>query len=311
MSWGGEHLRAARQGKGYSVEDIAQRLKVPARYVTALESEDASALPEATFVRGYIRAYARIVGLDPEPMLAAFAPVEVKAPKPLLGIDGTVMPTAARRASRAGTRSGFRVRRHHWVAGAVLLVVAVLASNWLSRDADVPSPAPVAAPAPDTAPQENALTRDVALPGLPPPVETPPQAGAQSMPPESGAAAVPAAAAPVSAVAGASSASAPSAAPAAAATAAPPPAVKPTAQGLFLHFRTAAWVEVRDGANLVIHSSFATADSNLSLEGKAPLTITLGDASAADIWWNGERVPTDRYARSGVTRIVVGKTVAR
>ena len=78
-------------------------------------------------------------------------------------------------------------------------------------------------------------------------------------------------------------------------------------KGLYLKFRGTSWVEVRDVANVVIHTSIALQDSELTIEGKPPLTLTLGDASAADAWFNGERVSLDRYARAGVARIIVGQ----
>lgn len=78
-------------------------------------------------------------------------------------------------------------------------------------------------------------------------------------------------------------------------------------KGLYLKFKGTSWVEVRDVAHDVIHTSIALADSELTIDGKPPLTLTLGDAAAAEVWYNGERVSLDRYARAGVARIIVGQ----
>jgi len=60
----GEQLRKTRQGYRWSVEDVAANLNLTADVVRALESGDHEALPGATFVRGYLRAYARLMEID-------------------------------------------------------------------------------------------------------------------------------------------------------------------------------------------------------------------------------------------------------
>ncbi|MEO7254238.1 MAG: RodZ domain-containing protein [Casimicrobium sp.] len=61
----GELLRAARERAGLSQDDIAAKLKLAPRQIAAIESGDWNSLPERTFTRGFMRSYARIVGLDP------------------------------------------------------------------------------------------------------------------------------------------------------------------------------------------------------------------------------------------------------
>ena len=60
----GQQLAAAREREGLSVKDTAERLHVVARYVTAIESGEYAVLPGTVFLKGYVRTYARIVGLD-------------------------------------------------------------------------------------------------------------------------------------------------------------------------------------------------------------------------------------------------------
>ena len=64
VSGPGARLRAARQAQGMGVEDVASALNLERRTVEALEAEAMEALPGGPFVRGYVRAYARLVGLD-------------------------------------------------------------------------------------------------------------------------------------------------------------------------------------------------------------------------------------------------------
>jgi len=67
----GMMLLAAREARGLSVEAVAQQLKLSPRQVRALETDDFTLLPGRTFVRGFVRNYARLVALDPELVLGA------------------------------------------------------------------------------------------------------------------------------------------------------------------------------------------------------------------------------------------------
>lgn len=65
----GETLARARCSVGLSVEDVAQQLKFNARQIEALEAERFGELPARVFARGMVRSYARLLKLDPEPLL--------------------------------------------------------------------------------------------------------------------------------------------------------------------------------------------------------------------------------------------------
>jgi cytoskeleton protein RodZ len=66
----GEVLRKAREARGESLSDAVQALKLSYQQLEALENGKFDALPGPTFVRGFLRNYARHLGLDPEPLLA-------------------------------------------------------------------------------------------------------------------------------------------------------------------------------------------------------------------------------------------------
>jgi cytoskeleton protein RodZ len=67
----GARLRDARMAAGLSIDAVAQQLKLAPRQVKALEDNDFAQLPGRTFVRGFMRNYARLVRLDPGTVLAA------------------------------------------------------------------------------------------------------------------------------------------------------------------------------------------------------------------------------------------------
>lgn len=69
----GQELAAAREARGLALADVAQQLKFGARQLEALEQERFDALPGATFARGMVRSYARLLKLDPEPLVERIA----------------------------------------------------------------------------------------------------------------------------------------------------------------------------------------------------------------------------------------------
>jgi cytoskeleton protein RodZ len=65
----GQLLRAARLERGLSVDDVARQLRLSVRQVTALEEDDYSRLSSATFLRGFVRNYAKLLQMDATPLL--------------------------------------------------------------------------------------------------------------------------------------------------------------------------------------------------------------------------------------------------
>ncbi|MEO8330953.1 MAG: RodZ domain-containing protein [Gallionella sp.] len=88
----GTSLREAREHLGLSVADVANQIKFAPRQIEALEADDLQHLPEAAFLRGFIRSYAKILQLDAQKLLAALpqsktisselAPASVNVPFP-------------------------------------------------------------------------------------------------------------------------------------------------------------------------------------------------------------------------------------
>lgn len=65
----GQILREARENKDLSLDEVQAKTRINARYLEALEAGDYSALPTPVHVRGFMRNYARYLGLDPQPLL--------------------------------------------------------------------------------------------------------------------------------------------------------------------------------------------------------------------------------------------------
>lgn len=60
----GEYLRKIRQNRKLELSEVATAIKISEKQLTALENDDYRALPQAPFVRGYYRAYARFLNAD-------------------------------------------------------------------------------------------------------------------------------------------------------------------------------------------------------------------------------------------------------
>ena len=65
----GAHLRRAREAAGLTVGNVADALLLQPQTIEAIEADSFDLLPAPTFVRGYLRGYARVVGLPAEPIL--------------------------------------------------------------------------------------------------------------------------------------------------------------------------------------------------------------------------------------------------
>ncbi len=76
----GHILREARETKGYTLAEVQQETRISLRFLEALENGEYQMLPTPVHVRGFLRNYARFLGLDPEPLLNRYLFNENKKP---------------------------------------------------------------------------------------------------------------------------------------------------------------------------------------------------------------------------------------
>lgn len=232
----GAQLRAAREARGLQLTELARLLRLGERQVEALERGDLSGLPGKTFVRGFVRNYARAVQLDAAPLLDLLDGVrELAAP-------GLELPESTH-VTMPGQGRGVSRDMLTVAAGLLLILGAALAYFFLPDQFWVkkPVPDPVAlAPAspgePLFPPAEPAAARgaEAGTEGAAAAVqETAPAAAAAAAPTAAvqppGAPAPAAPVAPATGVAPAVPGNPPAGAPAAAPVAAPPVAAPPVA----------------------------------------------------------------------------------
>lgn len=153
----GARLRAAREARGITLKQIAASTKISPLTLEALERQDVSRLPGGLFSRGFVRAYAKEVGLDPERTVREFAERFGDDDDPVMS-EAAIKARAARSEhDPARSRGGWR-----WV-GLLITVILVAAifvvQRYLTRQivvthapepksAVVPAPQPPPAPAP-------------------------------------------------------------------------------------------------------------------------------------------------------------------
>ncbi len=145
MDIGGE-LRAARQAQALSLEEISQTTKISPAVLRAIEQNAFYTVPRGVFTRGYLTAYARRVGLDPDPIVQRYREMYEPSPHALgPGDPASSEPLAA--PFDPGDNSGTRHSR--MIQTAVILIVAAvyLTSLRTPRPAAEMAAAPAAAAA--------------------------------------------------------------------------------------------------------------------------------------------------------------------
>jgi len=68
----GHILREARETKGLTTKDVQQEIRINVAYIEALEQGEYDTLPSPVHARGFLRNYARHLGLDPQPLLEQY-----------------------------------------------------------------------------------------------------------------------------------------------------------------------------------------------------------------------------------------------
>lgn len=289
----GEKLRLAREALGMSALDIAHTLKLGLRQVEALETGHWQGLPGNTFVRGFVRNYARVVQVDAVPLM-----VELDGSLEKQANNLTVSESPPATMPQAGSDS--RRDRAVVMSGIGLVVVAALAyflmPNDLSTlrentrgllDSLARKEEPVVVPAPVVAaPSLAAPAEPIFPPGATPQQIMNPQA---QTPPE----VVPNNSVPVP------NSSLPTS------PADVKPAVIANAPQLRFVFEKESWLEVRDRDNKVIFSQRVPAGTEQTLSGQGPLSLVVGYAQGVRVFSHGQAIDLAPHTRGEVARLVL------
>ena len=163
----GERFRAAREARGLALADVSEQIRIRSVYLAAIEEENWSAIGAPVYVRGFLRTYARFLGLDPEEVVAAFnnpGPAREAAP-----------PVPARREVARSSYDDFHEEPRPrggsapllWALGAVaVLLIAFVVYNEISLRRTAYTPVAASSAAPSSAlPSNSAQTEAGGSPG--------------------------------------------------------------------------------------------------------------------------------------------------
>jgi cytoskeleton protein RodZ len=258
----GGHLRALREAKGSSLEDMARSTRVGIRHLEALEEERLADLPSPVFVRGFIRAYCGFLREAPEEALGHY--------------EALAGERAAAQAANAPPRP-----RTTWAPSSVLVglaMLAILAIGLIVVNLTVKRTGGTSVAAPkieDSAPAPRPVLNPPAPAPVTPPAETPrpavapgpPPAGAQPSPPPS--------------------------APKATPTPAPAPAIVKSAAGpqrLLIKAVEPTWIRVQPDEGRATEE-LLPAGASREWSAERRFLVTIGNAGGVELALNGKVLP--------------------
>ena len=172
----GEPLRREREARGLPLESVADATRIARRHLEALERSDLEALPAGPFGKGYVRAYAEFLGVDPAPVLEAYRSRQQQRGRDVdVEQQRTIEQLAhlVERRERGRARPGLAVRPAT-VALAVLGLGVLGAGAWLLTRGETPEPAALPSLPPTSSP--------TAPPASPPPARSEGDAPARAVP---------------------------------------------------------------------------------------------------------------------------------
>jgi cytoskeleton protein RodZ len=335
----GETLRQARESNGWSLAEVALKLNLTVTSLSNLEAGAFDKLPGHTFARGYIRAYAKLLGMDQAVLVQQF--------------DQSTGTDSQGSSVHSLGRIEEPVRVSHTILRIVslLLLIAVIGGGfvwWQDQTSQRTKESIGLAPEhvevegadgttqihPLDEPEDQAVAEgqaegstSLALPQAETSTEAPAEAEATAP----AAPVAPAPVAPTHNAAPVAAAPAHSTAPVVATPTAPAPAVPavpatvvtapvaPTAsaptttapvagQGqVQLQFTADCWTQVTDGSGKVLLSGLKRKGDSVSVSGKPPFAVRLGFARGAQVSYNGQAVDVAPFTSGETARLKLGQ----
>ena len=333
----GRLLHQARQDLRLAPEDVAQILHLSPKQIIALEQDDYKNLPGPTYVRGYLRNYAQLLGLSPEKVLKSYnnltipsKPISLpkSAPPPQITSSDRLVKTATAGVVVIVLGLVFLWWQNHEdapdLAGTPPAVVSQQPAFETPHPADAMEPPPVApphdmiakenpppAPAPATVeptPPKSADVLRTRSEPAPPTAQTPPAENASPshekvtmsgmiLNVEPGSQAV---------------SPAPARADRAITRSTPAADIAPGTERshLVLHATQESWADIRDAYDNKLLYENIPAGRRVTIEGVAPFSVFLGNADGVQVEFNGKNFDVSRYKRGQVARFTLGGKTA-
>ncbi|MCX7078433.1 MAG: helix-turn-helix domain-containing protein [Pseudomonas sp.] len=317
----GDTLRQARESNGWSLAEVALKLNLTVGSLGNLETGAFDKLPGHTFARGYIRAYAKLLGMDQTVLVQQFDQYS--------GTDSQGSSVHSLGRIEEPVRVSHTILR----IVSLLLLIAVIGGGFIwwqdqtslrTKDLVGINPEHVEVEGADGTtqihpldePEDQAVVEGqteegttLALPNGQPPAEVQanvvvPAPAAPAVAPIAPAAVTHTAAAPVVAT------PAPVTAPVAPAPSAAPAAATASVAGagrVRLQFVANCWAQVTDGNGKVLLSGLKRKGETVEVSGKPPFAVRLGYARGAQVSYNGQAVDIAPFTSGETARLKLGQ----
>ncbi|ATP90876.1 RodZ domain-containing protein [Aeromonas caviae] len=282
----GQLLRNAREQLGWTREQVASRIHLRLTLIAAIEADTYDKHTSHTFIRGYLRAYAKLVGIPEETILAAYEKLGLTPP------DNIDMQSFSRRSRQQANDSRLKV-----VTWLVILVLIGLSVAWwwqstARRSAGDDALAATEMSATVNTPEANvAPAVEVAEPVLP--------AASDAV---STQVVVSGATATLPVVATDASAAVPTDVSGAVSTAESTTTEPAKAPQLKMSFTADCWLDVKDANGKTLFSGLKKANDELVLEGPEPLRFIIGAPMAVNLEYQGKSFDMSRYNNGRTAR---------
>ncbi|GMR05563.1 MAG: DUF4115 domain-containing protein [Gammaproteobacteria bacterium] len=300
----GKLLQIAREEKNLRPEDVAFEIRLTPSQVLALDEDDYSKMPEETYIRGYLRNYARLVGVPENDILMAFARL-IRAKD--------VIPTPVSMPAKSETNK--KSRTVWFVAVASIAAVIVLSAVWVLEpydglpQADNSSGSPVVDEKPglEEVPVGTStlnLDKSTVDPGLnvvpvspanEPQVASEIKTETEISAPEKSEIAVPVKSANIAQTIETTNTSNDQ---------------NNTSGGILLiNYSKDSWTDVRDANGRKLLYRTVKAGEKIALAGELPISLFFGFAQGVNVKFNGKTVDVSAHTRGVFARFTVGEAV--
>lgn len=318
----GETLRQARENNGWTLAEVALKLNLTVSSLSNLEAGAFDKLPGHTFARGYIRAYAKLLGMDQAALVHEF--------DVYTGTDSTGSSVHSLGRIEEPVRVSHTILR----IVSLLLLLAVIGGGFLwwqdqtsmrAKDLVGLTPEHVEVEGADGTtqihpldePEDQAVAEaktegDAAVPAEPAGDQTGATALALPGVPEAPVAVAPAPATPAPAAQAAPTPTpvTPVAPASVAAPAAPVTEAAPAVAGagkVGVQYTADCWTQVTDANGKVLFGGLKRKGENLEVSGKPPLSLRLGYARGAQVTYNGQAVDVAPFTSGETARLKLGQ----
>lgn len=298
----GRILAQERERQGLSRTEVAHRLHMSASQVEAIESGEYARLPQGPFLRGFVRNYGKLLGLEADTLLSQLAQVAPpnRAPDIVVPSQNIRFDPLGERLASPYVKAG--------VLAVVVVAMAFTAMYWWLFIRPTPPATQVkkAAAGKSTAeamrggPPQQIAAAPIAAPDPVPPSPAPtmsePGEPARTEPSRAEAAKVePSRAQSAAAKAEAAKADAAKA----------DAARRAGLRTLRLRFHAESWVEVRDAQGTVLFSRLNAGGSEAEVAGRPPLSVVVGNAPEVDATYEGRDFPLEPHTKVAVARFTL------